>query len=492
MDNRSYLSKSLFIRGLQCHKSLWLHKHCPEARDEISDSRQAIFQSGTDVGVLAQQLLPGGKEIPYDGLSHSEQVARTRDEILKGTTTIYEATFSHDDIFVKVDILHRGERGWEILEVKASTAVKGVHLNDTALQYHVLNGAGLKVAKAAVVHINNGYTRQGELALDELFVIVDVTVDVLSMQQQIPEEIARQRAMLGGEIPAIDIGPHCDDPYECDFSGHCWNHIPEDSVFGLRGRGVDKFALYRQGIVRQDEIPLDMLNNSQRYQVESTLNKANSVNTQAVREFLDSLWFPLCYLDFETINPAVPSFDGCRPYQQMSVQYSLHIQQSREAEIEHYEFLAEPGIDPREEIACSLVARIPEDACILAWYQPFEKGVLRGLAELFPQFSCELGQRIENFRDLMVPFRNRDIYFWQSRGAYSIKAILPLMAPELSYKGMTVANGGDAMDAFYQMCGTDDPVERAELRTALLEYCKLDTLAMVRILERMRAIASLG
>jgi pimeloyl-ACP methyl ester carboxylesterase len=482
----SYLSKSLFIRGRQCHKSLWLHKNRPELRDEISDAQQAIFQSGTDVGILAQQLFPGGIEVPYDGLTHQQQIEQTRVELDKGTETIYEATFLHDGIFVKVDILHHGARGWEIYEVKGSTTLKDVYVFDAAIQYHALTGAGLDVSKVSIVHVNNSYTRYGDLDIRQLFTIKEITGQVQKLQSLVLDEVAAQRAMLTGEMPAIDIGKQCDYPYHCDFHGHCWQRIPEDSVFDLRDRGVNKFSLYRQGIIRQSDIPLEMLNSRQRFQMESTINQQDHLDEMKVKKFLDSLWYPLCFLDFETVNPAVPSFDGCRPYEKMPFQYSLHIQDSADAGLRHFEYLTEPGIDPRAELLDTLLERIPETACIIAWNQSFEISVLRGLAAFFPMHREWIERMIGNFRDLMQPFKSRDIYLWEAKGSYSIKPILPLLVPELSYKDLDgVANGGDAMDAYYRMNSTDDAGELTTIRQQLLDYCERDTEAMVRILEKM-------
>lgn len=486
----SFLSKSLFIRGHQCHKSLWLHKNRPELKDTLSDAQQAIFQSGTDVGILAQQLFPGGIEIPYAGLSHQEQIGQTRSEINNGTETIYEATFLHDGVFVKVDILHSGVRGGEIYEVKGSTEVKDVHIFDAALQYRVLTGAGLDISRVAIVHINNQYVRFGALDIQQLFTIADITGQAQDLQPTINDELVAQRAMLKGDMPAIDIGKQCDDPYPCDFKGHCWQHIPKDSVFDLRGRGADKFALYRQGIIRQEDIPLEMLNSTQRFQVEATLNQRDHINKKKVKKFLDELWYPLCFLDFETFMDAVPPFDGCRPYQQIPFQYSLHVQDSPEAPLSHYEYLAEAGKDPRRELLDTLLERMPADACIIAWNQSFEIGVLKRLAEFFPDRCEQVEQLIANFRDLMQPFKSRDIYPWQAKGSYSIKPILPLLAPELSYKNLEgVANGGDAMEAWHMMSTANDPAEVIRIRNELLQYCKLDTLAMVRILERIAITA---
>ena len=484
---RAYLSNSLLIRGHQCRKSLWLYKNQPELRNEISDTQQTFFQSGTNIGRLAQQLFPGGVEVPYDGLTHEQQLELTRSELDKGSETIYEATFQHDAIFVKADILHHGERGWEIYEVKSSTGIKDVHLFDAAIQYHVLTGAGLNIGSIFIVYINNDYRRCGDLDIQQLFSIAEVSEQVQELRPCVRDEVAAQRNMLAGTQPTIDIGKQCSDPYPCDFKSHCWQHIPVDSVFDLRERGVDKFALYRQGIVQQAEIPLETLNYRQRFQVESTLLQRDHLHQVGVKEFLDSLWFPLCFLDFETVNPAIPLFDDCRPYRRMPFQYSLHIQNSPGAELLHFEYLAEPAIDPRLELLDTLLNKIPDNACIIAWNQSFEIGVMRELAELFPHHADRIERMVENFRDLMLPFKDRDIYLWQAKGSYSIKPILPLLVPELSYKSLDgVANGGDAMEAYYRMSNTGDKREQAQIRKELLAYCKLDTEAMVRILEKIR------
>lgn len=485
-----FLSKSLFIRGCQCHKSLWLQKYRPELKDEISDQQQAVFQSGTDIGILAQQLFPHGIEIPYDGLTYQQQIENTRQAIADGVKTIYEATFQHEGVFVKADILHKGRKGWEIYEVKASTGVKDVHISDAALQYHVISGAGLHISKVCLVHINNQYIRKGNLDVKQLFTAENITDEVVAYQQEVAKELQAQLNMLAQDMPTTDIGPHCDTPYPCDFSGHCWAHIPEDSVFDLRGRGVDKFELYKQGIVKQSEIPLDLLNSSQRLQVESTLNRQNFIDTDKVKQFISDLWYPLCFLDFETVNPSIPPFDGCRPYGRMPFQFSLHIQNSPDAELQHFEYLAQPFIDPRSDILNRLLELIPQHACIIAWNQAFEIGVMRELADLYPKHKDQVDNMISNFRDLMQPFRSRDIHFWKAKGSYSIKPNLPLLVPELSYEKLDgVANGGDAMDAYYMMQQATTTEDLEKIRKNLLEYCKPDTEAMVRILDRIREMA---
>ena len=207
------------------------------------------------------------------------------------------------------------------------------------------------------------------------------------------------------------------------------------------------------------------------------------------KAFLDSLWYPLCHLDFETFDTPIPPFDGVRPYQKVPFQYSLHIQREAGAEPQHFEYLAPPNVDPRRELIEQLLAVIPVDACVLTYNQAFEKGVLRELAALFPDLAEAIEARVANVRDLMVPFRRRDVYRWQMRGSYSIKEVLPAMVPELSYEGLEIANGMAAMQAYREMCGSESGEELEKLRKAMLEYCRLDTLAMVRILERLPILA---
>lgn len=491
MKRNHFLSKSQYIRGMQCHKSLYLYKHHKELRDEVSAAQQAIFASGTDVGVLAQDLFPGGVEVPFKGLSIAEQVRMTRDAIVKGTKTIYEASFEYDGLFVKVDILHLNDKGWELYEVKSSTSVKDVNYQDVALQYYVLDGAGIKLSKACLVHINNQYVRNGEIEVEKLFTISDLTADVVEMQEEVPDHIAAMRAMIDGEIPSIDIGPHCSDPYDCDFRGHCWQHIPENSVFDLRGRGIDKFACYNRGQIAFADLPLDGLNASQRFQVEMHLSQGEQVDPDGIQEFLDSLWYPLCHFDFETFMSPVPLHNGMRPYQQIPFQYSLHIQREEGGAVEHYEYLAEPNVDPRPELIKAMLEQIPEDACVLTFNMAFEKTRLKELSENFPVYAEGLNDIHDRVMDLIVPFRKRYAYRWQQKGSNSIKDVLPAFVPEMSYKDLEISDGGMAMDAYHLMCAEKDPSKLEALRGNLLKYCGRDTEAMVKLHKCLMGMAKM-
>ena len=486
---RLHLSKSLFMRGLQCPKSLFLDRYHPELRDDISASQQRVFQSGTDVGMLARGVHPGGVEIPFAGLTVRQQLQRTAAEIRRGTTTIYEAAFTYDDVFVKVDILHKGARGWELCEVKGTTEVKEVHIDDVAVQYYVLAGSGIDLVKTNLVHLNNQYVRKGDLEVDKLFSVEDITGAVRPRHATIKADVERLKGILKGDMPGFDIAECCDTPYPCDFHSHCWQHIPEDSVFDLKQRGARPFDFYRRGIIHLKDVPLDEVSGAQLMQLEAFLNKSELIDREQVRGFLDTLWYPLYFLDFETVMPAIPPYDGMKPYQQLPFQYSLHYLEREGSELRHREYLAEPNIDPRGEIAESLVRDIPEEACVIAYNASFEMSRLGDLAGYLPRYRRWIDIMIDNMRDLIVPFRSRYVYHWQMKGSASQKAVLPALVPELSYEGMEVGHGGEAMDVYFAMCASDDPAEVAGIRAALLEYCKLDTLGMVTILRKLREIA---
>jgi len=491
-SNGPMLSKSRFVRGLQCHKALYLQMHSPELVDPVSPSQEAVFQAGFEVGELAQGLFPGGAFIPYDAGDYDGQIARTKAEMDKGTKVLYEAAFSYDGVFVKVDILRRGPDGWEMYEVKSAASLKDYHVSDVAVQYYVLKGAGLALSGAYLVHINSSYVRSGDIEPDKLFTIKDLTDTVKNMGDSVKEEIQNMRDMLKGEMPAIDIGPYCSSPFDCDFCGHCWQNIPEDSVFDLCQKGVNPFELYAKGIVRMRDIPLEILNYKQGQQVECFIDKKEFVDTDSLKGFLASLRYPLYFLDFETYMVAIPLYDGTSPYQQVPYQYSLHYLEQEGVEPGHYEFLADPNVDPREEIAANLCRQIPDNACILAFYARFEINRLRELAATFPRYKEKLERIIDNTIDLAIPFEQRQVYHWEMYGSFSQKVILPLLVPELRYDGMEVADGMMAMDAYYAMCASKDPQEIAGIRSNLLKYCALDTLGMVRILGRLRVIAKNG
>jgi hypothetical protein len=485
-----YLSKSLYMTGLQCHKALWLHKYQPELRDGVPSEQESMLDFGAEVGRYAQELFPGGILVPYDDLSHSQQLAMTKDAILNGASTLYEGAFSYNDVFIKADILHLGPDGWELYEVKNSASLKEHYLDDIAIQHYVISGTGLHLAKACLVHLNTDYVRHGPINVQQLFKIVYLTYKIPERQGEVKEKLSAMKAMLQNDMPETDIGPNCDDPYPCAFHDHCWKHIPKSSVFDLRGQGrPNAFDLYRRGTVRMEDVPADALGWRQRLQLDGIIYKKNRIDKAAVKAFLHSLWYPLCFLDFETTYMVpIPLFDGMRPYEQLPFQFSLHVIEKEGAEPVHYAFLAKDLKNPCEEFLSNLLAVIPPGACILTWNKTFEVQRLQGLAIRFPKKSAEVNAVIENVRDLMVPFRDKSIYHWRFNGSYSIKNVLPALVDGYSYENLPINSGDMASAAWVRMIQEPGLDEQQRLFSELLEYCHLDTLAMVLIWQKMHAM----
>ena len=489
------LSKSLYIRGLQCEKSLWLKKKKPGVLQAPDDGAQAIFDTGTSVGELACKLFSGGERIEYTG-DFNAQMAKTKELIEYGAKVIYEATFCFDGILAMVDILCVREGGLVINEVKSSTSVKEVYIDDAAIQYYVISSLGYNVSAVNIIHIDNSYVRGEKLELEKFFHAEDVTEQIMQKQAEIPQILNKFEEILSKNVePEVDIGPHCSSPYNCDAWEYCWceqRGIPEYSVFNIsRLRSDKKFELYKSGVVKFEDIKdLDKFNASQQIQIRSELSQEQIIDKEAIKEFLDTLNYPLYHLDFETFQQAVPEFVGLSPYEQIPFQFSIHKEDGK-GNLGHFEFLAEVGADPRYELALNLIKFIPQDACVLAYNMSFEKRVIRQLALNYPQISNELMAIHDNIKDLMAPFASKSYYHPKMQGSYSIKYVLPALVPEFesAYKDLNlIHHGGEAMQAYEAMTHMSAD-EREAYKKALLAYCKLDTLAMVKVLEKLRKVA---
>lgn len=495
------LSKSQYLRGLQCQKSLWLYKHKRELQDAPSESQLVRFESGVCVGELALELFDCKDKIAFDSSDFEAKITQTKSLIDSGVSTIAEATFAYNGVLVMVDILQITPQGLIINEIKSSTALKPVHIDDLAIQYFVLTNAmrqsGLKVIGANLVHINNAYERKGVLEVERLFCKVDCIELVCKKQGEVEQNLAKFNQVLSdsANMPQISIDSHCDNPYPCDFKGVCWGQIPkQDTVFDIaRLKNSTKFALYHKGIVNFSDIQdFSTFNDNQRLQVECGLKREIYINKDAIKAFLATLCYPIYHLDFETFKEAVPNLENGRPYMKVPFQYSLHIDYG-DLRLEHREFLAECDGDPRKSLVESLVRDIPQGAFILAYKASFEKGVMKNLGEIFPQYAEILEGFIANTADLMIPFQQFAYYHYKMNGSYSIKAVLPALVPEMesAYKDLElIHNGDEAMEVFPRLKSMDKAT-RQSYRNALLAYCKLDTLAMVKVVEKLREIADL-
>ena len=440
-----YLSKSKYCRAKQCNKMLWLDKNKPEEATQLN--KDSIFETGTRVGELAKNYFGRYVDIEFNK-DLSKMIEQTKKELNNFPNIITEASFNYNNNFCSVDILRNDVDGVEIYEVKSSTEISDVYLEDVSYQVYVLLNLGYKVKKASIMYINNQYVRKGELDLKQLFNVEDVTEIAYSRQKEIEDKIKEiNEYMQIKEEQDEKIGMHCFEPYECAYWKYCTKCLPNKNVFSIAGMyKTEKFDLYNSGIVSYTDLEKEDIKEKFKEQIAVELSNEKIIKKDEIKDFLDTLTYPLYFLDFETFKQAIPEFDGIRPYMRIPFQYSLHYIEKEYGELRHKEYLAQSGIDPRRELAERLVKDIPQNVCVTAYNMGFEKSVIRELAELFEDLSDKLMNIHDNIKDLMIPFQKRWYYTKEMEGSYSIKAVLPALYPndpDLNYHNLPGVQNGD-------------------------------------------------
>jgi hypothetical protein len=498
------LSKSKYTNFRKCPKCLWLGTYKPKEQ-VIDPSTQARFDAGTIVGDLAKGLFGPYTDVTTktpDGKPDTKVMqARTQQCLNDGTENICEAAFSYQGCYCAVDILRKTDNGYAIYEVKSSTSAdKEVYAQDVALQKWVLTQCGLRVTGTYLVCLNKQYVRQGAVDIQQLFSINDISQAVEEEYPKVADNVKEAIAVLSNtDEPDITLGDYCHKPYGCGFMSYCMRQcgIPdnEPTVFDLyRGLFDKQLEHVHNGIVTFPDIVRSgiHLTPMQKIQVDCTTQGTTHIDKAALREFLSTLDYPIYHLDFETMQPAVPPFDGTHPFQQIPFQYSLHIEHA-DGRLEHREFLGDSVNDPRRALAEQLCRDIPQNACVTAYNKKFECDRLNELAKAFPDLSAHLSNISDHIIDLLPPFQSGYCYYPAMGGGFSIKAVLPALFPndpELDYHNLegSVHNGGEAMD-IYPRIADMLPDEQASVRESLLRYCELDTYAMVKVLAKLRELA---
>ena len=484
------ISKSSFIAGSQCTKLLWTKFHDRDAFPAVDEAKQAIFNQGHEIGDMAKLLYPGGIEVAEGIYGYAESIAET-DKVISRRVPLYEPAFEHNSGFVRVDILNpTGEDSWEIIEVKSGTRVKDQNLVDIAFQKHVCEGAGLKVSACYIMHINSNYVREGELVPAELLIAEEVSEDIKDLSGMIPERLEElKKASAQVKSPEVKIGSHCNAPYECELKYRCWKFLPEYPVTDLyRDTKGRRWDFLEKKILSLTDVPEGSgLNAKQEIQRKSAKQGHAEIDKVAIGDFLDGLEYPLTFFDIESFQKAAPPYDGLRPYRQIPFQFSVHVQDGPGSELKHFEFLAESNDDPRADFMEKLIEVVPDDGKIVAYNASFEKSRIKECAEYLPQFQPWVDSVLDRFVDLLVPFRNFSYYHPDQHGSASIKKVLPVLA-DTDYSGLSINEGSAASLAFVEM--VFDPETTKERKTAiregLLEYCALDTKAMVDVLDALR------
>lgn len=484
------LSKSKITAFEQCARKLWLSKHRPDLA-LLDDDAEARFATGHEVGELACRLLPSGVMVEADP-DLAAAVTRTRELLASGwSEPIFEATFEHDGVLVRVDVLEKAEDGWAVAEVKSAAGVKDYHLGDLATQIWVMKQAGVSVSSACIRHIDSAFRLKAEGDYRGLFKDADrfeMLADRIADRAKI---VASARAVLASPEPEIGTGDHCSSPFQCEFAQHCSrNDAPQPGwPIGLLPRTGRIVAAQwaEEGIFDLREVPVGALKSAVHERVrDATFNDTVYHDRDGAIAATVGWGWPRAYLDFETIGPAIPKWIGCKPFQQVPFQFSCHIECAL-GEVTHHGFLSIDGGDPRRACAEALVAALSGDRCgsVIAYNASFERRCVLELADAFPDLTSELKAIAAKIVDLL-PVTRDHYYHRDQRGSWSIKAVLPTVAPELAYDDLTVKDGGAAQVAWSESAHPDTTdARRAELKEGLEIYCARDTEAMIVLLKRL-------
>jgi len=475
------LTKSRYLDGLRCPKLLWTRWNRPEAVPRPGEDRRPIIEAGRAVEQLARRIFPGAVEVPR--FDNADEAVAATTHLLPRRVPLLEAAFSVAGRHCRVDVLlPAADEHWDLIEIKAGGKVRENHIRDLAFQYDTIIRAGLEIDRVHVVHLNSSYVRHGEIDITQLFTRVDVTDRVVRLAAYTDRTIQAMQELVAEGDPDTPIGSRCNVPHPCPLKPVCWGDLPANNVTLLHHGGRRIWELMDSGIFTMDQAPDDRLSKRQRIQKQTLATDKPHVDSDALRHWLDELVYPVYHLDFETMAPAMPAFDGVHPYQQIPFQYSLHIQHAPGAEPEHHEFLAtEPG-DPRPALTEALLADAGTEGTVLAWNMAFEKLVIEELAEADLVRAPRLMEVAKRLVDLITPFNAFMVHHPDQGGSCSLKAVLPAVT-DLGYDDLNITAGAAATHSYERaMFGGIEPEERSRILSDLRAYCGRDTEAMIAIL----------
>ena len=448
------ISKSNYMNFLRHPAWLWIEKHDKSKIPPIDENTQALFDAGHKFEPFAESLFPEGVTLGFsDYDEYLSLPQRTRDAIARGDKVLFQPRFEWNEFTCISDIVSFVEDGIvDLYEIKASTSAKVDHEFDLAFQTAVLEGTGLKVRDIYVIHVNNKYVRHGEIEADKITHIQDIT-----------EKVRAKGELTAKYMPmalAIAQSDNMPDP---------------DPAIAKLGSKADWLNIYNNIFPPEPKVwPEDT---------------KPTIDHEQIKSFIDRLQYPLYFLDYETMSGLIPYFDGHRPYQQVPTQYSVHILRSPDVELEHAEYLHTENSDPARPLTEKLIADIGTEGSVLVWYEAFEKSRNSELGAMFPEYKEAMEAINERVVDLIIPFKKKWYDDPRFEGSASIKKVLPVLCPELSYKTLGIQEGGSAQRLWMEavLDGTR-ATEKDKILADLLEYCGLDTLAMVAIYEKLRKL----
>lgn len=480
------LTKSNFMKYIECPMYFWLSKHRPELIPENTPELERIFATGREVDDLARNLFLNGVEV---GGYNREGWANTKQAMAKTPAVLFQPTAVTDDnLSCRADILtyDRKNKAWDIHEVKMGTKVKPENIIDVAFQRNCFEKAGVKIGKTFLVHINNKYIRNGAIEPEKLFISEDITEVVIQKTQEVREAITDALNVLEVNVaPDIHLIGKCSNPKRCEYLKYYIDGYPE--VYDKLGELPEKLlrALLLRKVLKLEMVPKRLID-SIGFIPEAPFER---IDAPAIKQELRKLEYPLYFFDYETYGSAIPPFDGYRPYQQIPFQYSLFMQKNESADLEHFEFLARSFADPVPALLEKMKKDIGPKGSVIVWFASFESGRNREMAELYPRYADMLNAINGRIFDLMLLFKFKNQLYVHSEfeKSASLKKVLPVLCPELAYDDLAIQEGREASASWPIMTSaatTED--ERARLAKDMLVYCKRDTEAMVGILEKVK------
>jgi hypothetical protein len=478
----TWLTKSRFLSGLQCHKRLWFEIHQPLAESKPAEPSTPVLQ-GLAFDEAVRRLNPGVVISRRQGLPAA--IAETRRILAKANrvpSLLYQPAFRAADLAVVADVLRPQGAAFELIEVKAATEIRDTYLSDVAFQALVLQRARIPVGRVFLGLVNNQFALRQAGHYEGLLVEIDITD---SVQGLLPDAAARalelQEVIASDSIPSIVVGPHCLSPHECPFLARCTagQKVPDYSVELLPRGGTTVAALLSDGYRDLRDVPVERLTNKMHRRVFDATCSGLAFFDLGATAALRQLHSPFAYLDFETIGFSVPEIIGTRPFEQLPFQWSVHVEYAAN-DVRHAEYLAIETFGEFDDLARALIAALPVEGPIFAYNASFEERVLHRLAELAPTQSAALCAIAGRLVDL-APLVREAYYHRDMRGSWSIKRVMPTIDATLGYEHLgEVQEGDDAQRAFLELRNAALSQERGKtLRAALLRYCRHDTWVMV-------------
>ncbi len=529
------LSKTDYILFRECPKNVWHKMHQPEIyyKEQLSDFEKHIIETGNVVELEARKIWPDG--VLVEGRDEAAQQL-TQDLIAKRQAVIFQPVFFKDNFLAAVDVLkyEPALKSYAIYEIKASNDTdKKRHYYDLAFQVNLLRKCGLKIEEINLMHLNSEYVRSGAIDLNNLFKSDNITREINDLALPVALEMEQALKYLSSEKepPGACTCIYKGRSNHCSTFHHSNPQVPKYSVHDINRIGLSKKkleALIDGNKFHIHEVPEEMeLNDKQKNQIRAFVLDRVLIDKIKIREEIEKLKYPLYFVDYETFPAAIPMFDGFSPYQQIPFQYSLYVLDSFGAKLKHFEFLHDEATDPSRPFVEALQSQIGPKGNVIVWSKQFECGRNKEIAERIPEAAEFIESINSRVYDLMDVFTKQHYVHKDFKGSVSIKKVQPVLAPELSYKKLTIQEGGTASSSWLKLIvpviarseatrqspssraakpappsviaslpavagearqSQLTPDERAQLKLDMLEYCKLDTFAMVRILEELGKI----